>query len=367
MKFIQKPFFALVVLLLGIATLGSGQESGSQIQTEIQRLRAILKENPSGPNSDFAGVNSSIDDLLRAAEESVKHKQPYLALEKLGQATDLVRGLEAQRNNAEVLKNGLPAFESQWGQASLRLTALDKQAHDHDWQGIPVAVRALAESAQGKAIPLLEGGRGFATSTKPQDGLFYVGQAKGEAEFAAFCSSLKLQSTRTPLPLRSFLPELRALQQKTNEAFRPPRSIDLHSRFIALNSTIKLAQELDSSQFYAGALYEYLEAIRHFAMLDAAIPDKKQKTELKKLVAKQQSKLSDSQQDDSIAELFMQRAGSQIEHADGSAPTEDEWRSTQVIITAVLPAYFAALKPATPAQRASGKTVNLTLVRWPYT
>jgi hypothetical protein len=33
----------------------------------------------------------------------------------------------------------------------------------------------------------------------------------------------------------------------------------------------------------------------------------------------------------------------------------------------VLPAYVAAQKPAAPLQSPSGKTINLTLVRWPYT
>ena len=65
----------------------------------------------------------------------------------------------------------------------------------------------------------------------------------------------------------SILPELLALQQKANAAFQPPRSIDLHPRFIALNSTIKLARELDASKSYAGALYQYLEAARHYGML----------------------------------------------------------------------------------------------------
>src|SRR5690349_20786239 len=163
------------------------------------------------------------------------------------------------------------------------------------------------------------------------------------------------------------LPEIQSLQRKTNQAFQPPRSIDLHSRFISLNATLKLAQELDSSRFYAGAFYEYLEAIRNFAMLDATVPDAKLKSELKVDISKERQSMSASAADDSIAEAFLERAESQIDHHDGSTPTDDEWRSARVIIDAVLPAYFAALKPAAPVQRASGKTVDLTLVRWPYT
>jgi hypothetical protein len=33
----------------------------------------------------------------------------------------------------------------------------------------------------------------------------------------------------------------------------------------------------------------------------------------------------------------------------------------------VLPAYFAARKPPLRTQRSNGKTIAITLVRWPYT
>jgi hypothetical protein len=167
--------------------------------------------------------------------------------------------------------------------------------------------------------------------------------------------------------LRSFLPELQKLQEKANAAFKPPRSIDLHPRFIALNSTLKLAEELDAQKLYAGALYQYLEATRHFAMLDAGPLDAAQQSALKIDLAAARKKYAASKQDDSLAELFLERAESQTAHADGSAPSSDEWRSARVILDQVLPAYSAGRKPASPLQRASGKTVDITLVRWPYT
>jgi hypothetical protein len=71
--------------------------------------------------------------------------------------------------------------------------------------------------------------------------------------------------------------------------------------------------------------------------------------------------------DDSIAQIFLERAKSQVRHADGSAPSEDEWKSATVIIDRVLPAYFAAKNPPAALARASGGAVDITLVRWPYT
>lgn len=265
------------------------------------------------------------------------------------------------------MKSSLPAFESEWRKVSLDLTALGREAGEKNWNNAPVAIRALSEAAQGKTQPLLEGGRGFATSTQPKDGLFYLGEAKGEAEFANFCASLNLPPKTTAFPLRSLLAELRNLQEKTNAAFQPPRSIELHPRFIALNSTLKLAQELDAARFYAGSLYQYLEAVRHYGMLDAVQLDAAKQSALKDAVVVQRKKFDASQRDDSIAQLFLERAESQISHADGSAPSADDWQSAQVIVDRVLPAYFAAMKPASPLRQASNKTIDITLVRWPYT
>jgi hypothetical protein len=197
--------------------------------------------------------------------------------------------------------------------------------------------------------------------------LLYVGQAEGEAEFATFCASLTFTGKQPTFPLRSLLPELQHLQQKTNAAFQPPQSIDLHSRFIALNSQIKLAQELDATKFYAGALYAYMEAMRHYGMLRQPPLDASKQAALQQDLASERKKLADSPGDNSLAQLFLERAESYAKHPDGSAPSPDEWRGARVILDQVMPAYYAAQKTAAPLEQASGKTVDITLVRWPYT
>ena len=128
-----------------------------------------------------------------------------------------------------------------------------------------------------------------------------------------------------------------------------------------------MAQELDARKFYAGALYQYLEAIRHYALLDAPPLDPAQQRVLPEAIAAEQRKAAAAKRDVSIAQLFLERAASQISHPDGSASTPDEWRSAQVIVQQVLPAYFAAEKMSAPLPSPSGKTVTITLVRWPYT
>ena len=357
----------MLSLLLAVAISAAGQNSVStQINTEIARLKQVAKDSPIS-DKDAAPIAKMAVDSLEAASAALSSGQTYLALEKLGQAEDLLQAARGADDKKAVETGGLPAFQSQWNKVSLRLTALDKDTHSRQWANTPLAVRALAESAQGKAIPLLEGGQGFAVATKPTDGLLYLGEAQGEADFAAFLASLTFTDAKTPFPLRSLLPEVQALQVKTNAAFHPPKSIELHTRFIALNSQLKLAQELDATKFYAGALYAYLEAVRHYGMLSAPPLEADQQAMVKEDIAAQRKRLNSSSSDDSLAQLFLQRAESYITHPDGSAPSADEWRGARVVIDQVLPAYFAAKKPATAVATATGKTVEVTLVRWPYT
>jgi hypothetical protein len=355
-----------VALFVSLALPAAGQDASSQIKTQIERLQQSLKDKPVS-DSNLANLDSMIRDSLKAASEALSAGRLYVSLEKLGEGTDLLGGARIVADKSETVKSSLPAFEAEWRKVSLDLTARDREAAERNWNNSPVAIRALSEAAQGKTLPLLEGGRGFATSTQPKDGLFYLGEAQGEAEFAKFCAALNLPQKAPPFPLRSLLPELRNLQEKTNTAFQPPRSIELHPRFIALNGTLKLAQELDAAKFYAGSLYQYLEALRHYGLLDAVPLDAAQQSALQEAVAGQQKKLKASRRDDSIAQLFLERAESQVSHADASTPSSDDWRSAQVIVDQVLPAYFAAMKPASPIRQASSKTIDITLVRWPYT
>jgi hypothetical protein len=365
----RKLCFCLLTLAfvpsLTLAVMAA-HDATSEIKSKIAHLEQSLKDKPI-TDKDAQPIAAAAEGALKAASATVNAGQLYVALEKLGQAEDLLQGARRMEDKAEVEKGGLAAFQSQWNKVSLRLTAFDREAHAKTWNGSPLAVRALAEAAAGKATPLLEGGQGFATATGPKDGLLYVGEAEGEADFATFCRTLKLAEKGAALPLRSVLPELQSLQAKTNAAFQPPESIDLHSRFIALNSQLKLAQELDASKFYAGALYAYLEATRHYGMLKAPPVDAGQQAVLKQAIATARSQLASSSSDESLPLLFLERAESYSVHPDGSAPTPDEWRGARIIVDQVIPAYHAALKPAASTQEAAGKTIEITLVRWPYT
>lgn len=322
---VLKAFAALFAL----AWSATAQDADAQVRAEIQRLRTSLQARPI-TDSRFADNIATTESQLKAAEAAVTAGRLYVSLERLVGVSDFVQGIRTTIEKTDAVKDRLAAFEDEWRKASTALAARDQQLQLVDWNHMRAAVRAMAEVARARTGPLLEGGRGFAISTKPEDGLFYVGEAQAQAEFAEFCAGLHFPRAAHPLPLRSLLPELLALQEKANAAFQPPRSIDLHSRFIALNSTIKLARELDASKSYSGALYQYLDAVRHYGMLSMPALDAAKQAEVKNALAGAQRKLDASKDDDSILQILLQRSASQVAHADGSAPSADEWRSAQV-------------------------------------
>jgi hypothetical protein len=355
------------VLLLIMTLPAAGQQAASQIRTEIQRVQQAVKSRPIA-DPDFPNISTVIEDQLKSASAALDAGWMYLSLEKLGPAVDLLQGVRAVADKkAEMVKDGLPAYEVEWKKVSLSLNKWEQDSRGRDWSNAPAAVRALSETSDAMAVPLMDGARAFATAIQAKDGLFNLGQAQGEAEFAQFCASLCFARKASALPLRSLLPELQSLQEKTNAAFVPERSIELHTRFIQLNSTIKLAQDLDAARSYSGALYQYLKAVLHYGLLTAVPPDSQAQSALKLAIARAQEKLEASERDDSIAQLCVEWAASLVAHAGDRAPGADDWTTAKVIIEQVLPAYFATFEPSSPLQPSAGKTVDITLVRWPYT
>jgi len=360
-------FWQVFACFLLLVLPAAGQDAVSQIKAEANRLQQSLKDKPVSIGW-FPNANSVLDGNLKSVKDAADAGRLYLGLLQLeGVAQTLEGGWAAEEKRAETAKSGLPGFETEWKRVSLDVEALNQKAGGRNWAEAPAALRALSETAQAKAVPLLESGRGFAIAQGPEEGLAYLGQAQGEAKFAEFCASLNLARKGTPNALRSMLPELENLQDKTNAAFQPPRSIELQSTFITLNSALKLGEELDAKRLYAGALFQYLMAVWQYGLLDAVTPDPARQSELNRAIAQMQKQLDASGYDDSIAQIVLERAEADVRHADGSAPSQDDWKSARVIVEQVLPAYFAAQEPPAALPRASGKAVDLTLVRWPYT
>jgi hypothetical protein len=358
---------------LDVGLNASGQGATARIKSQIGQLRQEMDSKPAS-RQQWREAQPEISESLQRADDDVRAGRIYVSLEELAAAWGSLRGTEGatQKPEEDLLKDGQPGVQAELQKMQIELTAFEKQATQKNWDAVPVAVRALAEKAMSQSLSLLEGGHGFAILTDVEKtalsenyagALYYAGEAKGQAEFSAFCNTLNLPRKNAAFPLRSISPELHQLQTQVMAAYRPPRSVEHHADFIHLNATLKLAGELDAAKLYAGALYQYLDATQQFAMFFATVPPAAKQSRLRKSLQKMSTDLAGSQQDHSIAQLFLERAEAWLTRS----PNAAGWINADSIAEQVLPAYFGVLKASPPSQNQAPAEVTVTLVRWPYT
>jgi hypothetical protein len=241
-------------------------------------------------------------------------------------------------------------FDAFWTRSRTALAEANRKSSGSSPSDLPAAVEALAQAAEGQVMVLADASRAYERVTSPQAGFYYLGQARSDADWAAFCRSLDVRRPADPVPLRSIAPELARLQERANAAFQPPLSIDRHSQFIRFNATVKLAGELEAQGRRAGALYEYLDALQQLAAIAPA------KEAAPESIEAARKRLAASPRDESLGLLFVERAEA------ASTPG-----AAEAILGEVLPAYAEALAPRPPVPAPPPPAITVTLVRWPYT
>jgi hypothetical protein len=365
MRKIRLQFALLIfVVVCAIAAFAQGVAS-EQIQGEIERLQKFAAAQQ--PDDQFwKDIKPGVDRFLTMADIARRAGHLLYAVEAISKANEYIVGYQSAKA-AQAEKADRAAFDSRWKEISLVVSSLEADSSKRNWASTPAALRALSESGHGQGVPLLEGGRAFASLNDIVGGYFYIGQASGNQQSAKFAASVTVKRKGSPLPLRSILPELHALQEKTNAAFVPPRSIEKHPQFIRLNATLKTAFELDAGKLYAGALYQYLQAVALFEMLDAAAPEETKQTAIRDGISAAQQRVAKSTRDDSIAEMFVQRAETLLARKNGAHPTPDEWKNAAAVVDHVLPAYYGFLTAHPVPSKDQKPAVTVTLVRWPYT
>src|SRR5262249_16950329 len=80
----------LIFILLGTLTTPIVAQN-AQIKSEIARLEQSLKDHPLS-DPDLKSLAPMVADSLKSASDALNGGHAYLALEKLGQAEDLLQG-----------------------------------------------------------------------------------------------------------------------------------------------------------------------------------------------------------------------------------------------------------------------------------
>jgi hypothetical protein len=351
--------FAATIFLLPSSCFG--QTAGEQIAGETARIEKTLASKPDGAEI-WKDAKPDLTHLLAQVHESLAAGRTYLAIAELERASTEFGSAETATGNPEILKAGLPAFDEKWRGVDGDLKSLEKKYSRGNWTGTPAAVRAIAELDWIETRTLYRAARPYGDATQAVAGLYYLGESKASLEFALYCRSLHFPPPAPQPPVRSISAEIQRLEDRVLAAYQPPLSISRHTDFIRINSALKVAKELDEAQLYYGALFKYLDAAEAFGLLTAPPGDVQRADALRGQAAAIRSRVVAGAADNSLAQLFLERAERSLQILD--AP---HVQAALVRLEQVIPAYFAAISKAEPLTVAQGNPIAVTLVRWPYT
>ena len=358
------PLAAAGLLAIAIAGLGAGgtTDPTDPLAAEIDRWSAFLASKTAADDENWTQVRQATEPMLNGARDALKSGRRLLALQKLGSARMYLSAQKYVDDFPADKRNDEAAFEADWtrmaGVLGADLGTIPAGAMD----GVrPAAARGMAEAALPQVKGYYDSSLEYGRNTMASTGIFYIGTAKAQREFADLCRALSPAAGPPAPTLRSLGPELDGLEKELLSAYHPPSSIDRHGEFIAASSTLNEARQLDAAGLRYGALHRYLQA----ALRSAPLVSKSARLDGAAVRARLDDfsrRLSSGEVDHSIGKLWLETAQSDLAAAGGNVPD-----NVATIAADILPRYFAALMPAKPQPAPAAAAVTVTLVRWPYT
>jgi hypothetical protein len=355
------------LFVLAVATLADRRPAQVQrtdlLASEIERWTAYVRGN-TATDEAWTQVKQATEPVLARAGDALRDGRRLLALQRLGAARLNLSAAQYVAGRPETEREDPAAMEKEWvrmgGVLKENLGTVSPRAFD----GVaPAAVRALAEAALPQVRVFYDAGLEYGRSTMPRFGLYYIGVARAQREFADFCRKLSAATPRRAPAVRGLATELDSLEAELLAAYRPPASIDQHGDFIAASAALKEARELDAEGLRYGALARYLTAAQRFAAMRPA-PAGLDRAGLEQRLTEFGEQIAGGSVDHSMGGLLVETAQADLAAAKPDAPVPP---IAAGIATDVLPRYFAALGPARPSPARPAPRVTVTLVRWPYT
>jgi hypothetical protein len=356
------------LFVLAVATLADrrpAQVGGPDLlASEIARWTAYVRGN-TATDEAWTQVKQATEPVLARAGDALRDGRRLLALQRLGAARLNLSAARYVAGRAEAERQDPAAMEKEWARMGGVLKGDLGTISPRAFDGIaPAAVRALAEAALPQVRVFYDASLEYGRSTNAQNGLYYIGVARAQREFAELCRKLSTATARRAPAVRGLSAELDGFEAELLAAYRPPASIDQHGDFIGASAALKEARELDAAGLRYGALARYLAAAQRFAAM-RPVPAGLDRAALERRLAEFQERIAAGSVDHSIAGLLVETAQADLAAAKADAPSP--LPIAAAIATDVLPRYFAALEPPRPAPARPAPTVTVTLVRWPYT
>jgi hypothetical protein len=306
-------------------------------------------------------AKEATEPVIARADEAYRKGRRFLALQRLAAAGVNLAGSQYLQALSPAAHTDA-GFEAEWKRMGGVLRADLKTPSPAALAGVqPAVVRAMGEAALPQVRIFYDASLEYGRNTMPDAGLFYIGSAQAQRDFAAFCRRISSPASKPAPPLRSLSGEIDRLEGEMLAAYKPPASIDKHRDFILSHAALKEARELDAGGLRYGALLRYLQAAQRFAPVRMA-PAGLSGATLAKRLDETDTQLAAQRFDDSIGRLFVEAARDEAEGGEGRSPA-----TAAILASDVLPRYFAAFEPAKPVAPKPEPRVTVTLVRWPYT
>ena len=326
---------------------------------EATRLKGVLAslKLPDADSETYTGAFSRVE---RARQSG----RLFLSLFLLHPSAAILPAIEYQKAKADVSKGGQEALEREWRRLGGELAEKERRLTASPTRRSPLVVQAMLERALTQVRPHYQSGRLYGQQTTIDAGLFYLGRAKAQLEFALFCRGLDAAASGPAPSLRSLALELEELEREVTQAYRRLGAADQDNTFIRINASLKVAQDLERERRFGGALLQYLEVFRALEAVNSMPADNLAPDALKSLSESFRARLSEGKTDQSVGWLYWQMAQTALESGDAN-----DLKQAAVILHHVAPRYFeymARLKES-PAPKVVAREVTVTLARWPYT
>jgi hypothetical protein len=320
---------ALAVTLLPAARVVARGQQGT-LASGIEQAKRTASS--SGIDEETA---KDLAGRLACAEEAMKAGHTLRAYHLLRDPYAEAIAYAYARTKSGVAKAGPAAFEREWRRLGGDIRARERRL-DAAGRTPPAAARAMMQVARGQSAPYYKSGRLYGLNASLDEGLIYGGLAAGYLDYALVCRDMPGAAKGPAHRFVLVAPLLSALETETVRAYDRADEQG-RRRFIRVNSTLKLASELDLRGWYEGALYQYLEASYALGLLVDAAPDQSRIEALGADIRSAAARLDAGGADDSIGRIFLQSAESALA---GACGLSDREKRAAVLVDRVLPRYF---------------------------
>jgi hypothetical protein len=326
----------LLILIFASACLAQDPvKQLSEITDDVERRLSSFKV------SDDLKQQCTTD--IAEARTNLKLKNLYLSLYTIRTCQLELASLAYAEAKSDLTKKGAAAFETEWRALGTALSEKEKILADRTTK-LPAVIVALADVSQSQARPYYQSGKLFALNSNLAEGIYYVGRAPANLDFAIMCRGLHLSRPKKATTVfRSPHPELTQLETMTLRTYKTADVSTQQGQYNRVNASLKIAGELDRASMFEGALLKYLESKLYFGLI-ITTAEREDLQHLRERTKELEKQLISDKVDHSIGLLFWQMADRSLNPDEKAEPGAAQIKRAVVILNQVLPSYFDYLK-----------------------